>query len=427
VSTERYIKFPHRRPIGTLFAAPASQPEEWEILTQVRGLITTPENQPIKWEWLEEARGNVSVPAGYKVKLKITSKATNLAALAELGPDDLHALDLGHSENVNASLAHIAGLSGLRVLELTYTNVADDGLIDLQPLINLQSLGLSHSQVTTEGLRNLACLKNLREVWLSGTDVTDAGLSHLAKLNLLVQLGLSGTKVTDAGLEKLAVLKNLLRVYLFNTKVSHNGTQSLRTALPACRVKWHPSKVHTLDAEQSDFSRSHADDGDLSHIIPPGSAKAAQNMDESRFWSIIDALNWQEIGNDSNVIQPAVDQLSELEIEDICAFSEILAEKLYQLDAACYAREIGTDAFVGSKGSFAQNWFLYVRCCAVANGNDFYQAILKDPQQMPKDMEFQVLLSIAPKAFKKKTGHRFNYASEFNYETFANHAGWADA
>jgi len=426
VSAHRTIRFPHRRSIGTLYVAPQDQPEEWELLSQVRGLIVSPENQPIKWEWLEDARGNVTLPTGCKIKLKIATKGTSLSALDEVDPEMLHALDLGHTENTDASLSHVSRLTGLRVLELTSTNVGDDSLDALPPLVNLQSLGMSHSRVTTKGLIHLAHLKNLREVWLSGTQVGDEGLTHFANLKFLVQLGLSGTKITDAGLKKLATLKELLRVYLFNTKVTHNGTQALRASLPGCRVKWHPTKIHTQDAEQTGFAEGLSTvEGESGHLLPKGCARSAQIMSESEFWSLLDLLDWQSAGNDSSVIQPAVDKLAELSVEDICQFAEILAEKLHLLDGEVYAREIGNDSFAGVKGDFAQNWFLYVRCCAVANGKAVFESILADPKEMPKDIEFQALLSIAPKAYKKKTGHRFNYETIFSYETFSNHADWA--
>jgi hypothetical protein len=427
ISADRTIRFPHRRSIGTLYAAPEDQPEEWQLLTQVRGLIVSPENQPIKWEWLEEARGNVTIPSACKIKLKILGKGASLSALDDLEPDVLHALDLGHSDCSNGSLSHLPRHTGLRVLELNSTNVGDDGLAHLRSLTNLQSLGLSHSRVTTNGLAQITHLKNLREVWLSGTEVDDVGLGYFVDLFLLVQLGLSGTRVTDSGLETLTNLKNLLRVYLFNTKVSHNGTQALRAALPGCRVKWHPAKIHTQDAEQKHFiDNSSKAENDTSHALPKGCGKFASVMDENLFWSIIDCLDWSSVGNDAAVIQPAAAKLAELAVEDICAFSEILAEKLYLLDGVAYAREIGTDSFNGSKGNFAQNWFLYVRCCAVANGKQAFAQILANPSEMPKDMEFQALLSIAPKAYKMKTGHRFNYQTSFNYETFANQEAWVD-
>jgi hypothetical protein len=43
---------------------------------------------------------------------------------------------------------------------------------------------------------------------------------------------------------------------------------------------------------------------------------------------------------------------------------------------------------------------------------------------MPKDLEFEYLLSIAPKAYKKKTGEDFEYITGCSYETFSNKDGW---
>ena len=57
------VKFPHRRSIGSLYVAEESQPEEWQLLSQVRGLIVAPENQPIKWGWLEESGQRLGRPA----------------------------------------------------------------------------------------------------------------------------------------------------------------------------------------------------------------------------------------------------------------------------------------------------------------------------------------------------------------------------
>jgi hypothetical protein len=420
------IKFPHRRSLGTLYAAPSDQPEEWELLSQVRGLIVAPENQPIKWEWLEEARGNVSVPAHLKLKLKIAARGASLGALAELKSDDLHALDFSHCPVTDASLTHLCRLSGLKVLELTSTSVGDGGLTFVSELANLQSLGLSHSRITTQGLKHLRSLKKLREIWLSGTDVDDSGLEQFEPLKLLVQLGLTGTKITDNGLNHLLHLSNLLRVYLFNTRVSHNGTQTLKRLLPGCRVKWHPTKIHTQDAEEADFMNVGNGDSLFDPLtLLAGSRESLLSLSEKEgFWEIIDLLDWEKAGDDAAVVEPAVEALAAQSIEEICRFAEILSEKLYALDGEAYACQIGLDSYKGVKGEFSKNWFLYVRCCVVANGKDFYEAALADPQDMPKDMEFQALLTIASKAFKRKTGQRFSYVTKYNYETFSNKQLW---
>jgi len=419
VDFEKTLKFPHRKSIGTLYVAAVDQPEEWELLSQVRGLVVTPENQPIKWEWLEEARGSVKVPAKAKIKLKISTRGAALSSLNDLSCDDLHALDLSHSQVSDTALAHLSGLTGLRVLELTSTCIGDEGLKAINGLHNLQSLGMSYSRVTSSGLNFLAELKNLREIWLSGTAVDDSGLRSFAAMSLLVQLGLSSTKVTDSGLSHLAQLHNLLRVYLFNTRVSHNGAQALRTAIPGCRVKWHPTKTHTGDAYDPDFQMT-ADQEVESDV----SESAPEPFAEDKFWQIIELLDWRKNGDDTAIIEPAVAALAAMSPQEILGFTEQLAEKLYMLDGQAYACQIGRDSYKGVRGNFSKNWFLYVRCCVVANGRDFYQEVVSHPEEMPKDMEFQSLLAIAAKAYKRKTGRRFNHATKYNYETFSNKELW---
>ncbi len=421
---QRTIRFPHRRSIGTLFVAPKEQPEEWELLSTVRGLIVSPENQPIRWEWLEEARGNVDVPADAKIKLKISSTATSLSALDDLQEDDLHALDLSHSQVTDVGLLHLSHLKGLKVLELTSTSIGDSGLAPLTNLVSLQSLGLSHSRVTASGLSHIKNLRLLREIWLSSNNIDDGALDFFKDMNILVQLGLSGTKVTDSGLNKLAHLKNLLRLYLFNTKVTHNGTQALRRVLPELRIKWHPTKTHTQDANECDLPKTTKENP--SCHSSPSVVLAASDFGEQQFWQIIDLLDWDKVGDDAAVIEPAVEALARSTVEHIYLFSEILAEKLFAIDGKAYASEIGAQSFNGIKGTFSKNWFLYVRCCAVANGKEFYDAVITDPSEMPKDMEFQVLLAIASKAFKRKTGQRFSYETKCNYETFSNRLAWAE-
>ncbi len=420
----KILAFPQKRSIGSLYYASLNQPEEWELLTQVRGLVVAPENEPIHWELLDEAKGKVSVPPDVKLKLKISADADGLAALEELDQDDLYALDLSHTSVSDASLAHLRNLTGLRFLELTSTATGDSGLSFLSPLKSLHSIGLSYSKVRTEGLQYLKPLLDLREIWLSGTKVDDLGLEYLNNLQSLVQLGLSSTLVTDAGLLSLVKLKKLLRIYLFNTKVTHNGTQLLKSILPGCRVKWHPPKVHTRAAEDLVLSEEQfhqEQESDESHRYPES------NFKESNFWKLLSSLDWQEQGNDEAVIAPVIDELAKLDVQDILQFAEILADKLYLLDGESFAREIGADAYSGNKGAFAKNWFLYVRCCAVANGHDYYSTVLADPKQMPKDTEFQALLTIVPQAYKLKTGKRFNYATKYNYETFSNKQLWVNS
>jgi hypothetical protein len=112
-----------------------------------------------------------------------------------------------------------------------------------------------------------------------------------------------------------------------------------------------------------------------------------------------------------------------MSVDDIKRFKDILTDKLYALDTEAHAREIGEEAFQPGK-YFSPDWFLYVRCCVVANGRVFFEKVLANPTEMPKDMEFESLLSVGPTAFERKTGEEFDYVSALSYETFSNRNGW---
>jgi hypothetical protein len=501
-SEHRVLRFPHRRSVGTLFVADESQPEEWELLSHVRGLIVAPENQPIKWTWLEEARGNVTIPSGVKVKLKISGNGSgSLAPLQTLKPDDLHTLDLSRSEIIDVSLSHIQDLSSLKVLELTATNVTDAALAHLPGLTSLQGLGLSHCQISGRGLIHLESLTSLRELWLSGADLIDEEMVHLQPFKNLVQLGLSSTRISDLGLEKLAPLKQLMRLYLFNTQVTRPGAENFRTIVPGCRVKWKaritdeestiedetailnavisesaqlpgglldilqmPIEEVDTSEKESAHARTEENTGAQSakqisspndsqgagsqNKIPARHAKAAEKhhqmhtlederndetrtknttvqvMDEDLFWQIIESFNWQKIGNDEEVMEPAIKALSQLSNKDICAFADILSEKMHTLDTQVFAREIGNACYTGGDEYFSEKWFVSSRCCAIVNGREFFTRVFGTPQCMPKELEFDAVLKLAAYAYERKTQKKFAYLPRFNYETFANKNGW---
>jgi len=147
-------------------------------------------------------------------------------------------------------------------------------------------------------------------------------------------------------------------------------------------------------------------------------------MKETLFWTLISLLNWGAVGDDEIVIKPVVTSLSELSIEEIQSFEDILAQKLYSLDAEKYAKEIGKEAYVSDDKHFSADGFLYSRCVVVSNGEKIYNHILNKPKDFPKDIEFEALLTIAQKAYEKKTGDDWNYVSKTNYETYSNKPGW---
>src|SRR5919197_2245020 len=132
-------------------------------------------------------------------------------------------------------------------------------------------------------------------------------------------------------------------------------------------------------------------------------------MTEAEFWNLIAHLDWGRTGDDEAVVEPVVESLSSRDVADIEAFEELLAHKLFSLDTVGHARAIGKYAFKGSDEGFSVDLFLYARCCVVANGRKFFEQVLADPSKMPKDMEFEALLSVAAKAHERKTGESFDF------------------
>jgi hypothetical protein len=147
-------------------------------------------------------------------------------------------------------------------------------------------------------------------------------------------------------------------------------------------------------------------------------------MDENEFWNIISMFDWKYEGDDDKVLRKAVNYLSQKSNEDIYKFEDILSKLLYDLDGIEYAKNIGEDSYKDENTHFSVDWFLYTRCVVVASGKDYYNKVIKDPEQMPKDMEFESLLYVAHEAYQKKNNAEFDYNSKYNYETFSNKEKW---
>jgi hypothetical protein len=146
-------------------------------------------------------------------------------------------------------------------------------------------------------------------------------------------------------------------------------------------------------------------------------------LTEQQFWQIISLFDWTDAEDDDRVLEPAVTVLAASPVHHIYLFTDILADKLFRLDAKIYAENIGDDAYSPNK-YFSVDNFLYARCCVIANGQEAYEAVLKNPLLMPKNLTFESLLSLASKAYFKKTGKRFDYVAITPIETYSNKTGW---
>ena len=146
-------------------------------------------------------------------------------------------------------------------------------------------------------------------------------------------------------------------------------------------------------------------------------------MEEAFFWAIVDLLDWRT-RDESTVVAPAIEALSGFPETDIFRFHDILNEKLHLLDGQRFAEQLGSNCYAPGKG-FSVDGFLYARCCVVANGRAFFESVLLNPANMPKEFTFESLLYLPAMAWRLKTGlSEYPYYPEVWAETFSNSEGW---
>jgi hypothetical protein len=153
-------------------------------------------------------------------------------------------------------------------------------------------------------------------------------------------------------------------------------------------------------------------------------------MTDKLFWEIISLLDWTQ-DDERAIVEPAICTLVKLPISEIFMFDEFLCWRLYTLDTREHARHFSENepcsSYVDDATPFSTDSFLYSRARAIANGKTFYEMVLADPKQMPKEMEFEMGLYLAAFAYQEKTGREYPYKPGLSWEAGSNRAGWPEA
>ena len=153
------------------------------------------------------------------------------------------------------------------------------------------------------------------------------------------------------------------------------------------------------------------------------SMKPKKMLEDSLFWEIISKIDWTR-EEDEDRMKPAIDFLSKKKVSEIKQLQESLSYKLYQLDTKEHAKNIGENSYKNKETHFSVDYFLYVRCCVIANGKSVFESTLKNPKEMPKDIDFEALLYLAEEAYEKRMNKELEYETGCDYETFSNIKGW---
>ena len=145
-------------------------------------------------------------------------------------------------------------------------------------------------------------------------------------------------------------------------------------------------------------------------------------MDRTQFFEIIMTIcDWDASGNDKKVVRPLVDYLAQQPDETIFAFDEIMAELLFDLDTKKHFKK------ARRYYTHTDDSFLYSRCCALINGEEYYQKVKAGKVSDLWQMEFETILSVPMCAWEKKYGEDSNdypYLTSKSYETGSNVDGW---
>lgn len=145
-------------------------------------------------------------------------------------------------------------------------------------------------------------------------------------------------------------------------------------------------------------------------------------MDRTRFFEIIMAIcDWDASGDDEKVLRPLVEYLAQQSDETIFSFDETMTELLFELDTKKNFKK-ARRYYTHSDDSF-----LYSRCCALINGEEYYEKVKAGKISNLWQMEFEAILSVPMCAWEKKYGtaaSEYPYLPTKSYETRSNVDGW---
>lgn len=120
-----------------------------------------------------------------------------------LGPDFFGGVDCVSLSDTNATADALAGLNdlfGLRRILLRRSDNPNAVLEHVKGLTDLRELDLSDSRLTVATLKLLDGLANLEKLDLTRTNVTDGELAYLGRSRSITDLSLGQTHISDRGL-----------------------------------------------------------------------------------------------------------------------------------------------------------------------------------------------------------------------------------
>lgn len=127
-------------------------------------------------------------------------------------------------------------------------------------------------------------------------------------------------------------------------------------------------------------------------------------MNDELFWKLIKQSRRGTEDGEAQA-EKLTSLLAKLEPSEIVAFDELLAKRRNE----AYRWDLWAVAYI-INGGCSDDGFEYFRCWLIAQGREFFEATLKNPEHAAKrievgdEAECEDLLYVAPKAYEIKTG-----------------------
>lgn len=127
-------------------------------------------------------------------------------------------------------------------------------------------------------------------------------------------------------------------------------------------------------------------------------------MTIERFWEIIDQCS-ENIEYLEDQADNVTELLATLEPVEIISFQRHFYYRLFE----SYRWDLWAVAYI-VKGGCSSDGFEYFRCWLIAQGKNFFEAVLREPQYVAEqvedgeDMEFEQIMYAASYAYEEKTG-----------------------
>lgn len=150
--------------------------------------------------------------------------------------------------------------------------------------------------------------------------------------------------------------------------------------------------------------------------------ESKDELKEKSFWEVMDLLDWTYEGDDNKVIAPIIKYLSEQSDAYIFNFHENMASYLYDIDGKAWAKSYKKGA-----GVYSDDGFLYCRCVAIVNGEEYYNSVKNSPSELNGALEFESILYVPQIAWAKKhneTEENYPYLTKVSFESGSNRSIW---